>query len=360
MHLKTRMIVESLSFVTKALQKRHKSWFEEGIDMMEKFKKEGELNQTEFKRMKELLQRGIEEAWTEIIRAPYFHSGRWENLPKDVRDVGDLNTGLHLAESSLKKAKKLPDHEAVRKAIQFFETLVPLSKDIADLKTKIVKKKRAKRDAEAAAEANDRKLASHKDVKRVRKSLTQITERLKKDIQKENEEWLTSVVMKWKKQYNPENDKTGPREYYRNNAFNASIIERVTERKGYRDPYTMKSGYKKIIEEEAEKITKSMIENFIEKNTSKLAEILYRKNQLTTITLRRTYTDRGTIEGTMELDFKDGSSFVVDSKLVQSYSKYGKPFVRYPTTFHDVKMPDGSKMKGRASESRMEKEFATV
>ena len=139
----------------------------------------------------------------------------------------------------------------------------------------------------------------------------------------------------------------------------------MTERKtagNYReeDPYKMKAGYKKIIEEEAQKITDSMIENFIAKNSSKLAVIVKKKDNLKTVILRRAYTDRGTIEGSMQLEFRDGSQFDVDSQLVQSYSKYGRPFVRYPTTFHAVKMPDGKRMKGKASEARMQKEFATA
>ena len=100
-----------------------------------------------------------------------------------------------------------------------------------------------------------------------------------------------------------------------------------------------------------------MIDNFVHKNTQKLAEILTKKNNLKSVTLRGADTSRGTIEGTLGLDFNDNSSFIVHSKLVFSYSVHGKPFSRYPTTFHSVVFPDGTKMTGRASEQRMKDEF---
>ena len=103
-----------------------------------------------------------------------------------------------------------------------------------------------------------------------------------------------------------------------------------------------------------------MIDNFVYKNTQKLAEILTKKNNLKTVSLRGADTSRGTIEGTLSLEFKDDSSFIVHSTLVYSYSVKGTPFSRYPTTFHNVVFPDGTRMTGRASEARMKDEFVNA
>ena len=71
-----------------------------------------------------------------------------------------------------------------------------------------------------------------------------------------------------------------------------------------------------------------------------------------TVKLINASTSRGTVEGTIAFEFNDGSSFTVRNKVVMSYSKYNTPFYRYPTTFHNVKMPDGSTMS-QPSEERM-------
>lgn len=62
------------------------------------------------------------------------------------------------------------------------------------------------------------------------------------------------------------------------------------------------------------------------------------------------------LRGTLRFFFTDGSSFVVQNSVVWSHSIYGKAFNRFPLTFHDVIMPDGSKMP-RPSEERMNTVF---
>ena len=358
--MKLEVLNERLSFVRSGIkEERRDKRFQDALDKLEQYKEAGELFQVEFKEMKEDLSRAIEAAWSELIRAPYFHAGRWENLPEDVYPVGDLNTGLHLVSSSLKKAKKLPDHPSTRAAVKFFTELLPVERDVKALKGMIVKKKKAKVEAEKKKEEKFQKHVASEDVKKVKRVLKRVTTKLRSEIQDDNLKWLKDIVSKWKKQYDPENEKTGPHEFYRNNSHNASIVMRVVERDSYYSPFKMKKGYTKDLEKEATQMTDDMVENFIGKNTSKLAEIVSEKGGLKTVTLRRAWTGRGKIEGTLKLEFKDGSSFVVDSNLVQSYSVRGKPFVRYPTTFHNVIMPNGKKMKGKASESRMKKEFVT-
>ena len=60
---------------------------------------------------------------------------------------------------------------------------------------------------------------------------------------------------------------------------------------------------------------------------------------------------------TMSFDFEDGSKFTVKNGIVLSYSVYGKPFYRYPTTFHNVILPNGDKLS-KPSEAKIKKEFA--
>ena len=182
---------------------------------------------------------------------------------------------------------------------------------------------------------------------------------MKEEVYQNNLTWLRGVVKTWHDQYNPENQKTHPREYFRNDHFRGMIIQRVTTRKGYGydSPFILNDDYDEYLQKEAKKITQQMIDNFVYKNTQKLAEILTKKNNLKRVILRGADTSRGTIEGSLGLEFNDDSSFIVHSKLVFSYSVKGTPFSRYPTTFHNVVFPDGTRMTGRASEARMKDEF---
>lgn len=348
------------NFIRSGIQNdRRGTRFDTGLKQLAQFKQEGELTATEFKNLKNDLMRGIESAWSTLIRAPYYHAGRFKDLPENVYDVGDLNIGFHQATKSLAKAQKFENHPLTRDAIRFLEELSPIGDDVTSLKNYIVKKKSHQVEKEKQTEQIRKTRLESKDVKKVRQVLSKVTKQVEEDLYADTVHWLTGMVTRWKKQYNPENSKTYPREYYKHNPYGWQLIEKVTKRQGTKasDPYIMKDGFKSIIDQEARTLTTDTIEHFINKNTSKLAEIVSKKNNLKNITVLRTDFGTGRIEGSLKLTFKDGSSFVVDSKVVTSFSSRGLPFHRYPTTFHNVHFSDGSKMKGRASEQRMTSEF---
>lgn len=338
--------------------------YQEQLQNLEKFKEEGELTATEHKEMRERFSRGFDTAWNKLVREPYINGGQWENIPKGpLYDFFMLDSSpqVHTSPGKLKKLKKhAGEHPVVDAAIKVLEEIVPIALNIKELKGKIVKKKRAVRDKEAAADNKQRVMLGHDDVERVRHALEQITDDLKQDLYKNNLSWLTRLVDKWVDQYIPGNEKTEPYEFYASsNPLGYMMLQRVTKRTGrYLDQeFELNPDYKTYLEKEATNITQDMINKFVYKNTQKLAEILVLKGGLKTVTLQHASTDSGTIEGTLSLKFKDGSSFIVTSGLVWSWSKHGKQFTRYPTTFHNVIFPDGTRMHGRASEARMKDEF---
>lgn len=336
--------------------------FDKAVESLRKYKEEGELTATEFKELKENLSYGLRDAWGKLISQPYVYGGAYESLPADVNAViGDMSVQLHLIPGQLKKARKVTDHPATRAAIKFLEALEQISIDVKSMKDKIVKKKRAVVDAANQKAEATRIMMGDDDVQRVRSALEQITNDLKDDLYQSNLRWLTNIVDKWAKQYDPANEKTHPYDFYRNsNTFAYMILQRTTKREGtYRDEkHVLNDDYKSTLDKEAKTITQDMINKFVYKNTTKLAQILVKKGGLNKVTLKGARTDSGTVEGTLQLDFKDKSSFIVTSGLVWSYSKNGTNFARYPTTFHRVVFPDGTKMHGRASEERMKTEFA--
>ena len=352
------------SIVADAIgQEGRQSRYRQALKNLEKYKEEGELTATEHKDVKEAISRGFEDAWDKLVRDPYINAGRWESIPKGpIYDFFMLGASPQVQTSpgKLKKLQKLAgQHPVVDAAIKVFEEIVPIALEIKELKGKIVKKKREAREKEATAAEKRRAMMGSNDVERVRSALKHITEDVREELYKSNLYWLTRVVTKWQEQYDPKNRQTTPWEFYRNSPFNRTLVSRVTERKGYAHdaPHELKDDWKSHIEKEAKTITQSMIDGFVEKNTNKLAPILSTKNNLKELRVVDSDTSTGTIEGTLKLSFEDESSFVVTSKVVWSYSKNGRPFSRYPTTFHNVVFPDGTKMRGRASEERMNTEF---
>lgn len=114
-------------------------------------------------------------------------------------------------------------------------------------------------------------------------------------------------------------------------------------------------------ETEVDKLAEDAVEEmqnvFVYKNTRKLASIATAKTGMEEPKVASVSTQGGVITATLRFAFNDGSSFRVDQSVVYSTSVRGTPFYRFPTTFHDVILPDGSKM-GYPSEERMNEVFA--
>ena len=73
------------------------------------------------------------------------------------------------------------------------------------------------------------------------------------------------------------------------------------------------------------------------------------------LSINKGHTNYG---GEMMFEFKDGSRFVVRNKTVVKSSRLGTLFHQFPTTFHDVVLPDGSKFQS-PSERNMAEVFTT-
>jgi len=122
--------------------------------------------------------------------------------------------------------------------------------------------------------------------------------------------------------------------------------------------YKAKSDAKSLTVKKGKETAAAIREAFIQKNTSKLSAIITGKGNLDKIEIRS--WSKQSFEGELDVLFADGSSFVVRNKTVYKVSNKGTWFAQFPTTFHFVKMPDGTKMKGTASERRMHREFAGI
>jgi hypothetical protein len=136
----------------------------------------------------------------------------------------------------------------------------------------------------------------------------------------------------------------------------------------YTDPggteatWTLKSDWRKLILDRVTAIANRMQTFFAEKNTDKLSLILEIKDNLNgKPTILNVHAGLGVIEGNVKFSFEDGSFFTVRNKVVEKSTTdwYGNwtPFYQFPTTFHQVSLPNG-KLTAMYSEEQMVTDFA--
>ncbi len=113
--------------------------------------------------------------------------------------------------------------------------------------------------------------------------------------------------------------------------------------------YSVKKDYKSIVDKMAKQSAKEAVEGFVLKMKMKLSVIVGSRGIGVDVSGN---SNRNTIS----FEFEDSSKFTVQNSIVLSYSVYGKPFYRYPTTFHNVILPNGKKLNS-PSEAKIKKEF---
>lgn len=116
------------------------------------------------------------------------------------------------------------------------------------------------------------------------------------------------------------------------------------------------------VAQKAKEQTTFIKNGFLSKNVIKLSKIVEQKGSspiISKLPNAPVSVNNNIIEAGFVFKFNDDSQFTVINKIVakQSYSRSGtKLFFQFPTTFHDVILSDGSKMK-YPSEQKMVKEF---
>jgi hypothetical protein len=103
-------------------------------------------------------------------------------------------------------------------------------------------------------------------------------------------------------------------------------------------------------------------QHFLTKNIMKLSNLVDKKGNLKKIVPLPTHPPKlangvATIEAGYDFLFNDNSQFTVTNKVIVNTSPLGKWFYQYPTTFHDVKLANGERVKS-PSEEKMIKVFA--
>lgn len=317
----------------------------------------GEVLNTVYKEYKDKINSLIDNIM-ESIGEKYYHGGAYKNLPEDYQHLKYWGGAVNLKSLSKKMVKlsdkSLPIYKDLEKLVNILMPYVEISDYLKD-KVVMFKDVKAKEKSERVEKETEmhKQLVSHKDVKKVVELLKDTASDVKKKLFDANLKWFMSFVDMF------ENRKEGTSYKDMKSPIAVNILSKIVERKGvyYKDmKEELKPNYKETLKAEAQKMTDEIIDGFVYKNTHKIAFILTKKNNLKNVSISNVRFNAGVIECDVKCTFNDGSEFRVHNQVVMSSSKYGNWFYRYPTTFHNVKLSDGSKMTS-PSELKMEKNF---
>lgn len=348
-----KLSASGFPLLMQPLKEQAKAGFEKSLDIINSAVSADEIVNPMYGSVKYVFNQVFENAYTKLISEKYFYGGKWESLPTDIYDAfGYSYPQLHNIGSFEKKIAKIKDtkHVFMKDLIALINEMKPIAVTMSILKEKIVKKPRADVERAQKEQKHRAQVASHDDVKRIREQLTTITENVYKDALAANYKWLLTIaehIITTKAE-----TKKSLYDLFKMDPFAMHIGRMIITHEKFGNKEVINENYKNILKKEATRMTKEMMDRFIEKNTKKLSEIVVKKNNLKDIKLVKADTARGVVEGIMTFTFKDKSYFTVNNKVVMSYSKYDKPFYRFPTTFHNVYLPTGERMS-KPSEERM-------
>lgn len=320
---------------------RYRQMYIESLDELIKAVQADEVYKARFNEYKSRISRGIEYGYKTM------HESIIDELKDREIDTFDLWSITTINE--IKKVAKIYDklNPKIQKASEFMDNIRAMP-DVVKMLKPMLKSGRPKKEPKPGQFIKP--LASNAAMKMAVKFMEEATKTFKKELHDNVKDSLTTAYDKIK-------DITDPKELPKDSASKA-VASTVFIIKGYgrNKSIELKSNSSEIVKKMIEDTVKDIVESFIAKNASKLALIFEKKNEPSSHKIIRTNINNGKVENTMDFVFSDGSSFTLQSSVVYKYSSTGKFFMQYPTRFKNVKLADGSKMRG-PSEEKMIKEF---
>ena len=321
----------------------------------------GEVISTAFEDIKYELNVFVERCFEKLVAKPYFHGGQGKTPDEVYRDIGYVDNVQELKFY----AKKLSKASPVAKAFEGYAVMVKFNEDFSPIvglmqwlkDHKVSAAARKKEAADAKKEESDtwmKKYVGHKDVKKVIKLLTDLTKEKRDEIFENEHKFLTRLanqIVAYLEE-NPEVRRSKAYDHFAKNPMLEFLFSRMV------DSYMkLNNDWEDFIKKMAQEAADQIIDGFIYKNTGKIAFIIYKKNNMKSVKLENVRIGQGKVESDLHFEFADSSRFTATSSVVGAVSKFGKWFYRYPTTFHNVVLPDGKKLSS-PSEQKMEEVFA--
>lgn len=330
----------------------------------------------DFVEIKDFLSRSLEQTLRKILGD--ISSTDDNNSPhRQVYDA-DISSYVYLNQAK-GQAKKIKDflaksnlsaanNELLKKALAVNEAAAELNVILTALKPKIVKGRKPNTNVDPNAFYS--KLGSAEAQKKVKEALESGVKEPLDDYEEAVRDWLQRYIDRISKSdtYTQPTDSRARDGMSDMIFFHCFNIEKDREASNkeinvYKN-VKINPAKKDFAKTDAETQRKNIELKYLSKNIKKLSHVVDLKANLSkieTLEYRKPKIAQGggTLESGFKFIFADGSEFTVINKIVTKYSYTGKRFEQFPTTFHDVKFPDGTKMKS-PSEEKMVKEFGLI
>ncbi len=331
---------------------------------------DGAIKNPDYIAAKDSLNRCVEQA-VDHLRDTLFYPVIWaiENhqerfaspVMKFDQAVDTVGLYINAVPGRLKKAKTAPGNDTpyAKAMIVLLTELEPLAKMMADLKTKVVKRqpkpveerKPGYRPPQTVGEAQKLVVALLESV--TEQAYNEMVSRITAGYTEALQEFMRAAKDATSRNFTPHRYFVMDRGRFPDyESFH--IVDKVVENDG--DTWKQVRNAREIIAAEAVKVADDYRTHFVHKNFRKIASIIDAKGNLESAKAVEHSVTLSGLQGTFIFTFKDGSGFTTVNSVVHSYSVHGRAFLRFPLTFHNVKLPGGAKM-GRPSEERMNTVF---
>lgn len=317
----------------------------------------GALANVDHIELKQHFSRVLEALWEKHVAAPFFHGqGGKGTTPAELDDFyyGDA-TALHRVEANLRKLNACTvQHPALDAMRQVLAEFVPVAQRVTHLKECIVKRQVKTPEEREAEQRFVPTRATPAATRHVWEVLTEVTARNERQLVEHlasQHEQRVEIFMK----FGPQTRQKLLRHYENRAAVDAATMPRTSADQ----EYVLRPDFNDALVALAHKEAGELRDSFIYKVISKLAPIVESKGNLASMREVGNTIQVGCLSGMLAIEFADGSRFKVDNNVVYANSIRGKLFARFPLTFHDVILADGSRMK-QPSEERLHTIFCAV
>ena len=367
------MPVQDYPRIYATLKPREAEHFARALDALERAREQNFIPNARYNEAKSAMTRAVERAWNTLVNMPFSYN---RDYPADSAEREGLYALIsppapHRMNVVQRHLDALPAGEAASTITSVMGEFAPLMGLIAHGKSVAVKKAAAQ-DAPSFTETYSAPAASGTAMAAVLAELQSVTAAARShlaDMIANQSRRLVAHYLDWVRERRGRQSAFDlqPYAYCRwisqgrpSDPYLRSLLEAVTvvKRDGHGGLTAIeKTEAKEVISTRAQRLADEMSQAFIERNLAKLASIVDRKGNFSGIEqLSRNLSPAG-MQGTLRVQFEDGSTFTAQTSVVWSISVLGKPFTRYPVTFHDVMLPDGEQMRD-PSEARMNEIFA--
>lgn len=317
----------------------------------------GALANVDHGEIKQHFNRLLERLWDKHVAAPFFHGqGGSADIPEELWDFyyGSM-AALHRVEGNLRKVSACKvEHPAVDAMRRVLAEFVPVAQRVTHLKECIVKRVVKSPEEREAEQRFVPTRATPAATRHVWEVLTKVTERnhqqLVEHLTREHAKRVDLFMS-----FGPASRQKLLRHYENRAAVDAATVPRTSPH----EEYILRTDFEDALVALAQKDAIELRDSFIYKVVSKLAPIVEAKGNLAGMREIGNTIQVGRLSGMLAIEFSDGSRFLVDNNVVYANSTRGKLFARFPLTFHDVTLADGSRMK-QPSEERMHSIFCVA